>query len=301
VLLSVGYSSGLVLSYDRTTGNPDFTLGDLAASGTGGHHETFHFVLNNQVARDNRIPPYGMNYETARKRNALPVPNTQYGGGPTYNYWDNVTLNPPAGAQWADVTLYYQGTSWEYVQFLWKANSGQNAFLGQEGVNMLDAWINADPAAPMVPPFAMATATWGTPPACTPTEPTEATCNDGVDNDCDGLIDGDDPDCGTGMACTDYADKTSCTNDPNCEWSGSPKNGSCQDKVVCTPTSSDEVGLCGDGVDNDCDGQTDCADTADCGTDPICQVNCSVYTTRNLCNAQTACTWDNKNKVCVNK
>ena len=32
-------------------------------------------------------------------------------------------------------------------------------------------------------------------PSCTPTEPAEQSCDDGIDNDCDGLIDGDDPDC----------------------------------------------------------------------------------------------------------
>ena len=180
----------------------------------------------------------------------------------------------------------------------------------------------------MVPPFVMATTTWGdvcapTEPTeitcddgvdndcdgvtdgddpdcqCTPSEPTEVTCNDGLDNDCDGLIDGDDPDCPT-MACSDYSTKGACNADPACEWQGSPKNGTCVEAVVCTPTSPDEVNLCGDGVDNDCDGLTDCADSDDCGGDPVCQVDCSVYTTKNLCNAQPACRWDNKNRACVN-
>jgi len=127
---------------------------------------------------------------------------------------------------------------------------------------------------------------------CTPGDPTEPdlelTCNDGLDNDCDGLTDAADPDC---MACSDYSDKGSCNNDPACEWSGNPKNGSCRDAQVCTPTSADEIGLCGDGVDNDCDGQTDCADTADCGTDPACQTNCSDYADRGACNNDPACSW----------
>jgi hypothetical protein len=330
----------LVLGYDRITGEPTGTISDLASGLLGPYSESFHFVLNNYVAKDNRIPPYGMDCEVARARNALPVPSDQYGGpalqpgdrcdGIRYDYWDEVPLNPPAGASGADITLYYQGTSWEYVQFLWLANDQQNAFLGQEGINMLDAWINADPAAPMVPPFPMATATWGqggcTPTedpevscddgvdndcdglidgddpdcqgGCTPTEDPEVSCNDGVDNDCDGLIDGDDPDCQAPMSCDQYLDKGSCQNDPACEWSGSPKNGSCQEAAVCVPEP--EVGLCSDGQDNDCDGLVDCADTQDCGADPVCQITCEVYTTRTLCSAQPACTWDNKNKVCVN-
>lgn len=351
------YYGPIVLSYDRITGAPEPTIADLAAEDPGTYHETFHFVLNNYVAKDNRIPPYGMDYETARRRNALPVPANQYGNpgpGGTYDYWAEVQLNPPAGATGADITLYYQGTSWEYIQFLNLANNGQNTFLGDEGINMLDAWLNAEPAAPMVPPFVMATATWGdactptgipddncdgvdddcdgtadddyipTPTTCgtgvcetageivcqngsyvdtctpgSPTENPEVSCEDNLDNDCDGATDGADTDCG-GMNCSDYVDKGSCNNDPNCEWSGSPKNGSCQDAAVCTPTSTDEIGLCGDGVDNDCDGVIDCADTADCGNDSVCQIDCSVYTTRNLCNNQPVCKWDNKNKVCVN-
>jgi hypothetical protein len=46
---------------------------------------------------------------------------------------------------------------------------------------------------------------------CVPTEPREASCSDGFDNDCDGLIDRDDPDCRpvclpSGSACGDDGD-----------------------------------------------------------------------------------------------
>jgi hypothetical protein len=114
------------------------------------------------VIKDNRIPPYGMSYDVARVRNALPVPATQYGGAPggSYDYFDEFTLNPPAGAQSATVDLMYQPTSWEYIQFLYLGNNGQNAFLGEEGVNMLEAWLNTG----MAEPYVMASTTWGTPP-----------------------------------------------------------------------------------------------------------------------------------------
>lgn len=102
---------------------------------------------------------------------------------------------------------------------------------------------------------------------CTPTESPEVSCTDGIDNDCDGLTDSADPDCATGGPCSSYADKGSCNADPNCEWVGSPKNGSCQD-VSCTVTENPEVS-CTDGIDNDCDGLTDSADP-DC--DPGCTV-----------------------------
>jgi len=66
--------------------------------------------------KDNRIPSYGMNYEEARKRNALPVPADQYGNPDpvsAYNHWDEITLNPPPGAETATVEMLYQHTSWE--------------------------------------------------------------------------------------------------------------------------------------------------------------------------------------------
>ena len=159
----------IVLNYDRITGAAGPTIADLANGLAGDHQDTFHFALNNLVSKDNRIPPYGMSYDIAQKRNALPTPVNQYGAGTpgsTYNYWDDVTLNPPAGADHAHIELLYQGTSWEYIQFLDKANNKQNAFLGQEGVNMLDAWLNAPTAMDplnrtMVAPMVMATANWG--------------------------------------------------------------------------------------------------------------------------------------------
>jgi cytochrome c553 len=156
------HPSDLALSYDRITGEPDLTLGQLAASLPGTQHETFHLVLNNTVVKDNRIPPYGMSYEEARERNVLPVPQNQYGGTPggTYNYWDEVILDPPSGAAYATIDMLYQPTSWEYIQFLSLANNGQNTFLADQGVNMLDAWMNTG----MAQPFIMATASWDSSP-----------------------------------------------------------------------------------------------------------------------------------------
>jgi hypothetical protein len=162
-LLSLGYSPDVPLGFDRVNGIVEYTLGDLAAQAPGTDHETFHFVLNNTVMKDNRIPPYGMEYEEARKRNALPVPASQYGGptgSGTYEYWDTVTLNPPVGATYADINLMYQPTSWEYVQFLYLANDKSIDFLAAEGDNLLDAWLNTGMAEPAV----MASSTWGSTP-----------------------------------------------------------------------------------------------------------------------------------------
>jgi hypothetical protein len=135
-LRGLGYPADLALSYDRLTGAVDFTLDQLATSTPGTTHEAFHFAINNTVIKDNRIPTYGMRYDDARVRNALPVPPDQYGDpgpGGVYEHWHEVVLSPPPGAVSADVDLLYQPTSWEYVQFLDLANDGSNAFLAEEG------------------------------------------------------------------------------------------------------------------------------------------------------------------------
>lgn len=179
-LVGFGLSPVVPLAYDRLTGATTLTLGQLASMPAGSSHETFHFVLNDRVMKDNRIPPYGMSYETARVRNALPVPATQYGApGPagTYRYWDELTLSPPPTAVTASIRLMYQTTSWEYIQFLAQANDRTNAFLGAEGVNLLDAWLNTGMAAPVT----MATTTWtrtGPPPPVRPGAPQNLVATD---------------------------------------------------------------------------------------------------------------------------
>jgi hypothetical protein len=61
-------------------------------------------------------------------------------------------------------------------------------------------------------------------------------CDDGIDNDGDGMTDCDDRDC--------------------------------RNDVACTGGTLPEV--CDDNIDNDGDGKTDCADKKDCNRDPAC-------------------------------
>jgi len=161
-LRGLGYPADLALSYDRLTGAVDFTLDQLATSAPGTTHEAFHFAINNTVIKDNRIPTYGMRYDDARIRNALPVPPDQYGDpgpGGVYEHRDEVVLSPPSGAVSAEVDLLYQPTSWEYIQFLDLGNDGSVAFLADEGTNMLEAWLNTG----MAPPYTMASTTIAVP------------------------------------------------------------------------------------------------------------------------------------------
>ncbi len=158
-LLLLGTSPTTPIEFDRVTGNVTLTLAQLAAMPTGSQHESFHFVLNNKVLDDNRIPPWGFDRNDATTRNALPVPTTQFGNpaaGGDYNHFDNVALAPPVGATRAEVELLYQTASWEYIQFLRLANPGTSPFLATAGQDLFDAYRNTGGSAPEV----MSTARW---------------------------------------------------------------------------------------------------------------------------------------------
>ncbi len=45
-----------------------------------------------------------------------------------YNYWDQIALNPPPASRLCRHRLLYQPTSWEYVQFLYLANTRPTSF-----------------------------------------------------------------------------------------------------------------------------------------------------------------------------
>ena len=82
----------MVLEWDHETHLPTRTLQELADEEPGTIYHTFHFVLNNAVEEDNRIPPYRMSFDEAERRNALPVPTDQYGNpgaGGVYDHYDD--------------------------------------------------------------------------------------------------------------------------------------------------------------------------------------------------------------------
>jgi len=92
---------------------------------------SFHFVLNNKVFKDNRIPPRGFTNAAFES----------FGGGyvgysyPDGQYWDDTWYDIPPGAASAEVTLYYQSTSKEFVEFLRDEN-----FTNSKGQELYDLW-----------------------------------------------------------------------------------------------------------------------------------------------------------------
>jgi hypothetical protein len=242
-LLALPVPASLPLTFDRISGAVDLTLGELAAQAPGTSHETFHFVLNNTAISDNRIPTFGMSYNESVTRNILPVPAGQYGSpgpGGTFDYFDPRVLNPPPGADHATITLLYQPTSWEYIQFLYLANTGAVAFLADEGSKMLDAWLNTGMAAP----HAMATTLW--------TQSVPA-CDDGHDNDGDGLVDGADPGCASSSDESEHDAAYECDDRLDNDADGKfdyPADPGCEG-----PQGSTELYDDGDGIP---DGQDNC-------------------------------------------
>jgi hypothetical protein len=76
-------------------------------------------VLNSTVATDNRIPPRGFTNATFDNFGGSPVGYSYEDG----QYWDDTAYPLPLGATSAQVTLYYQSTSKEFVEFLRDENT----------------------------------------------------------------------------------------------------------------------------------------------------------------------------------
>jgi hypothetical protein len=99
--------------------------------GMGG--PSFHFVLNSMVEKDNRIPPRGFTNAAFANFGGSPV-HYSYEDG---QYWDDTRYPIPYGATSAQVTLYYQSTSKEFVEFLRDENDAPDGGMGQV---MYDLW-----------------------------------------------------------------------------------------------------------------------------------------------------------------
>lgn len=104
---------------------------------------SFHFVLSDTVYSDNRIPPRGFTNAGFDSIQSGPVAY-DYADG---QYWDETTYTLPAETVSAVVTLYYQTTTKEYVEFLRDTNTTNSA-----GQDLYNAWV----AQGMAPPVVMA-------------------------------------------------------------------------------------------------------------------------------------------------
>ncbi|MGA1839372.1 MAG: hypothetical protein ACMUIU_02000 [bacterium] len=75
---------------------------------------TFHFILNDMVYKDNRIPPRGFT-NAAFQAIGAEVVDYQYEDG---QFWDETYYSIPETTAKVEVALYYQTSSKEYIEFL---------------------------------------------------------------------------------------------------------------------------------------------------------------------------------------
>jgi hypothetical protein len=107
----------------------------------------FHFVLNNQIYSDNRIPPRGFTNANFAAIQSPPV-GYSYADG---RYWDDTDYPVPEGTARAEVRLYYQSTSRELVEFMRDENHTNDW-----GTRLYNAWVAQGESTPEL----MAVASW---------------------------------------------------------------------------------------------------------------------------------------------
>jgi hypothetical protein len=100
---------------------------------------SFHFVLNNKIFKDTRIPPRGFTNANFAMFGGSPV-TTGYEDG---QYWDDVLYGLKPGVVTAQINLYYQSTSKEYIEFLRDKNITNSA-----GQVLYDLWNENDKCPP---------------------------------------------------------------------------------------------------------------------------------------------------------
>jgi hypothetical protein len=147
-------------AYDKTTAtrasDPQLRTYEVRMAAKG--VEGFHFMLQDEVLQDNRIPPRGFMPRPDTKpvgRDYPIVPSADAGGAPTLAHWDDapyeLTIPKTAlGTMVVRATLWYQTTSREYVEALKNDNVTDDY-----GKKMLEIWERYDRALP----FGMANTT----------------------------------------------------------------------------------------------------------------------------------------------
>ena len=102
--------------------------------------KSFHFVLNDIIAKDNRIPPKGFKNSTFKEHLSDPV-DAVYEDG---QHWDDVPLELPSGCRKIVARLMYQSASWEYIKFLAEENKTDDW-----GKRLYEAWKQTGQCAPV--------------------------------------------------------------------------------------------------------------------------------------------------------
>ena len=130
-------------AYDLNTATLDTTstkvyeakLGlDAAMAALTGKPEgpSFHVAISNKIFFDNRIPPRGFTQAAFESVQASPVGYSY----PDGQYWDDTLFQIPPAAIKAEVKVFHQTTSREYIEFLLTENTTD-----QKGQIAYDEWV----------------------------------------------------------------------------------------------------------------------------------------------------------------
>jgi MYXO-CTERM domain-containing protein len=253
------------------------------SSSITGEAQSFHFLLSDGTAKDNRIPPKGFLIAEAAARGAVPASGgvaapglftaAEYAGG-----YQDVTLMLPTGGDAITVDLYYQATSREYVEFLQREIDGTGttlasptpsgdakAYIAQTdpffaqlrawGDTIFQVWQH-NVGAPGEAPILMAGATYVL--STCAGQPDGTACDDG--NACTtgdackagACVGGPPPSCDDGNPCTD----DSC--DPALGCVHALNTATCDDGNACTTPDTCAFGVCVPGPLDDCDDHNGC-------------------------------------------
>lgn len=107
---------------------------------------SFHFIVNDTILLDNRIPPRGFTNAGFAQRLASPV-GIAY---PDSQYWDDTPYRLPASVSQVTASLYYQTVSREYVDFLRDENEGNPYDWNSWGSRLHTSWEQRGKSAPVL-------------------------------------------------------------------------------------------------------------------------------------------------------
>jgi len=107
---------------------------------------SFHFILNDSIYSDNRIPPEGFTNAAFEEHLASPV-GYIYADG---QYWDITEYLLPAGVTEVSVILYYQTASKEYITFLRDENIGNDFDWNNWGDSLYSVWDRRGKSMPVL-------------------------------------------------------------------------------------------------------------------------------------------------------
>ncbi len=141
-----GYHSDPILKvYEAKHGLTESWAGQLGLE----PGESFHFVLNNQIVNDNRIPPRGYDFTAFNDLGAAPYADgkpdaTMYAYG---QFWDTTLYELPEETAYGVVRLLYQTASKEYIEFL----RDNNPYPGDNNGQILyDLWERSGRSRPEI-------------------------------------------------------------------------------------------------------------------------------------------------------